>query len=460
MNESTLLTQFNDLGLAEPLLRAVSAEGYTTPTPIQAQVIPAMLAQSDIVGIAQTGTGKTASFVLPLLNDLADSNKRPEPKRAGALILVPTRELAAQVADSIRTYARFARVSTALVIGGAKPGPQIRALARGVDILIATPGRLEDHMSTGAVRLDRTTTIVLDEADQMLDLGFMPAIRRILAKLPAGRRTVLMSATMPAPIRALAADFLDSPAEIAVAPAAKPIDAIDQSVIHVQRQAKQRALVDLLRGAGVERTIVFTRTKRGADRVAAHLDRAGLAAAAIHGNKSQGQRERALAAFKKGRVNILVATDIAARGIDIDDVSHVINYELPNVPEAYVHRIGRTARAGKSGTAVSLCDGDERSLLRDIERLIGRSLIHTGEPGAPSTKSSRNGSKRNQQHRSKPRRHPAAAGGKPGPKRRTRRQSPEGTEPQRTPRQRSKPGRKRRIPAAAADAGLHRMLGA
>jgi ATP-dependent RNA helicase RhlE len=378
------LTQFDDLGLAEPLLRAVAAEGYTHPTPIQAQVIPAMLAGRDVVGIAQTGTGKTAAFVLPLLHALAERGRRPVARRCPVLVLVPTRELAAQVADSVRAYGRHIRPSVAVVIGGARPGPQIRALAGGVDLVIATPGRLLDHMGSGAISLQDTGTVVLDEADQMLDLGFMPAIRRIMAALPAKRRTVLLSATMPKPIRALASDFLTDPAEISVAPAARPIERIRQSVLHVDGSAKREALVGLLAAPEVERAIVFTRTKRGADRVSEHLERAGLSAAAIHGNKSQGQRERTLAAFRSGGVAVLVATDIAARGIDIDDVSHVVNFELPNVPESYVHRIGRTARAGRSGTAISLCGHEERGLLRDIEKLIGRSIdAPHGAPAEP-----------------------------------------------------------------------------
>ncbi len=331
-----------------------------------------MLAQRDVLGIAQTGTGKTAAFVLPLLHAIAGERRKAAAKSCRALILVPTRELAAQVADSIRTYGKFVRPSTAVVVGGLRPQPQIRALAPGVDIVIATPGRLEDHLGSGAVRLDRTTTVVLDEADQMLDLGFAPAIRRILGQLPDRRQTVLLSATMPKQIRKLARDYLNRPEEIAVAPVSRPIDRIEQSVLWTEKAAKRDRLVELLAEHDVERAIVFTRTKHGADRVSRHLDRAGLSAAAIHGDKSQGQRDRALGAFRKDRVKILVATDIAARGIDIDGVSHVFNFDLPNVPEAYVHRIGRTARAGASGVAISLCDPAERGLLKDIERLIGR----------------------------------------------------------------------------------------
>lgn len=368
------MKNFSDVGLADSILRAVTAEGYTAPTPIQNEVIPAMLAGRDILGTAQTGTGKTAAFVLPLLHRIATDRQIPGPKGCRALILVPTRELATQIAVSIRTYGQFVRPTTAIVVGGLKPRPQIKALAPGVDIVIATPGRLEDHMGTGAIRLDGAATVVLDEADQMLDLGFAPAIRRILGKLPKKRQTVLLSATMPKQIRTLARDYLSQPEEIAVAPVAKPIERIDQTVLWTDKAAKRERLIEVLSQEGVERAIVFTRTKRGADKVCRQLDKAGLSSAAIHGNKSQGQRDRALGAFRKANVTILVATDIAARGIDVDGVSHVVNYELPNVPEAYVHRIGRTARAGASGVAISLCDPSERGLLKDIERLIGRPL--------------------------------------------------------------------------------------
>ncbi len=374
------MKQFDDLGLAGSLLQAVSAEGYKTPTPIQAAVVPVMLASKDILAIAQTGTGKTASFVLPLLDRLARNRRTNRARSCGALILAPTRELAAQIADSIRTYGRFTRHSVAVIVGGVKPGPQVRAMARGVDIVVATPGRLLDHLTSGVVNLGDTDIVVLDEADQMLDLGFMPVIRRILAKIENGRQTVLLSATMPPPIRRLADEFLSDPLEISVAPTSRPIELIDQKAMHVDRPGKRQALIDILGGRDVERAIVFTRTKRGADKVNEHLQKAGLVADALHGNKSQGQRQRTLAGFRSGKVKVLVATDIAARGIDVDDVSHVVNYELPDVPEAYVHRIGRTARAGKSGIAVSLYDNSERAQLRDIERLIGRSLDGAAGP--------------------------------------------------------------------------------
>nr|WP_041795309.1 DEAD/DEAH box helicase [Pararhodospirillum photometricum] len=378
------MTDFATLGLAEPLLRAVAAEGYTTPTPIQAQAIPALLQGRDLLGIAQTGTGKTAAFVLPTLHRLMGRPERAPRGTCRALFLAPTRELAYQINECVRAYGRFARLSSAVVVGGVRPGPQVKALSTGVDILVATPGRLLDHVGTGILRLDFTEVVVLDEADHMLDLGFLPAIRRIMARLHGERQTVLLSATMPAPIRALANDFLRDPCEVQIAPQSRPIERIEQSVMMVEGHAKRDVLVDLLRQNAEGRSIIFTRTKRGADRVTDHLRASGLPAESIHGNKSQVQRDRALAAFKGTMVRILVATDIAARGIDVDGISFVYNYELPNVPEAYVHRIGRTARAGASGVAISLCDPSERPLLRDIERLIGKSLSGEADPPPPA----------------------------------------------------------------------------
>lgn len=383
--ETRPLTQFTDLGLAEPLLRAVASEGYTRPTPIQAEVIPLMMAGRDVIGIAQTGTGKTASFVLPLLHRIRAARKRPQRKSCGALILSPTRELAQQIADNIRTYSQFMKVSVAVVVGGVKISKQIYTLGKGVDIVVATPGRLLDLAESGDVHLDTCQCVILDEADQMLDLGFMPSIRKILAKLPKQRQTLLLSATMPKQIRALAQEFLRNPAEVAVTPVSRPIERIEQSVMHVPTSAKRKALTEIIINAGTQvRAIVFTRTKRGADRVTRYLAEAGLRAEAIHGNKRQSIRERTLAAFRNGNTSILVATDIAARGINIDDVSHVINFELPNVPESYVHRIGRTARAGRGGIAISLCDPEERKLLRAIERLTETRLTPLGdEPRTP-----------------------------------------------------------------------------
>ncbi|MEM7695440.1 MAG: DEAD/DEAH box helicase [Pseudomonadota bacterium] len=381
------MNTFSDLGLAETLLRAVAAEGYQTPTPIQSGVIPRLLAGEDVLGIAQTGTGKTASFVLPLLHQIAIGKKDRSARSAQALILAPTRELAVQIADEINRYARHMRVAVAVVVGGVKAGPQVRALARGVDIIVATPGRLLDHLSSGAVDLGRTRHVVLDEADQMLDLGFMPAIKKILAALPKRRQTALMSATMPPEIRRLAAKFQTDPTEIAVAPVARPINEIAQRVIPVESAMKREVLCEILSSQDVTRAIVFTRTKHGADKLKRHLEGAGLPATAIHGNKSQPQRQRALEAFRSGATPILIATDIAARGIHVSDISHVINYELPDVAEVYVHRIGRTARAGQSGIAISLCDPSERKLLRAIERLTGQTLGST--PGATDDRPSR-----------------------------------------------------------------------
>lgn len=451
-NESYPLKKFTDLGLAEPILRAVLAEGYTVPTPIQEKVIPVLLSGRDVVGIAQTGTGKTAAFVLPLLHKIADGQK-PAAKSCSVLILAPTRELAAQIADSVRTYGKFMRHSVTVVVGGVKPGPQIRAMERGVDIVVATPGRLLDHMSTGAIRLNQATSVVLDEADQMLDLGFMPAIRRIMAKLPRERQTMLLSATMPKQIRSLATDFLNNPEEIAVAQVSKPIERINQRVILLERAAKGNQLVDILKGTNVERAIVFTRTKRGADKVSQHLQKAGLLAAAIHGNKSQNQRTRTLAEFKSSSVNILVATDIAARGIDVDDVSHVVNYELPNVPESYVHRIGRTARAGKSGHAVSFCDNTEQGLLRDIEKLIGISLDKEGKVSATDQDAPKTGRGRGGQA---PRGNKGAKGGQA-----RHGQAPKHRGKPTTAKAGAKPGNRKRMKPGngAANAGLDRMLG-
>ncbi len=373
------MTQFFELGLANPVQRAVTEAGYETPTPIQAQAIPALLDNSDLVGIAQTGTGKTAAFVLPLLTKLNAQQKEPAgPRSCKALILAPTRELAAQINDSIRTYSKYLGLRHAVIVGGVKPRPQIKQLEPGVDILVATPGRLLDHVGTGALRLDKVKTIVLDEADQMMDLGFLPAIRQVMAKLRKNRQTLLFSATMPKQIRALADDFLTDPVEVSVTPQSTPVERIAQEVILLERAEKRHTLRDVLGDKTVDRAIVFARTKRGSDRVVQNLEKDGLKAVAIHGNKSQNQRERALEAFKSGKVKIMVATDIAARGIDIGGVSHVVNYDLPNVPEVYVHRIGRTARAGADGIAIALVEPDERTLLRDIEKLIGRFLTAEG----------------------------------------------------------------------------------
>ncbi|HTH99031.1 MAG TPA: DEAD/DEAH box helicase [Stellaceae bacterium] len=371
------MTQFTDFNLAQPILKALADEGYVTPTPIQAQAIPGVIAGRDLLGIAQTGTGKTAAFALPILNRLANDKKPAPQKGARVLVLSPTRELASQIADSFRRYGAHLNLKVAVVFGGVSHGAQIQALARGLDVLVATPGRLVDHMDEGHARLDRTEVLVLDEVDQMLDLGFVKSIRKIVGRLPQARQNLFFSATMPPEIRGLAGELLTDPVEVSVVPASTTAERVGQRVIFVEGLRKKNVLVELLRDQDLTRTIVFTRTKRGADKVAQHLEEAKITAAAIHGNKSQNQRERSLAAFKDGKVRVLVATDIAARGIDIDAVSHVINYELPEVPEAYVHRIGRTARAGAEGQAISLCDNEERDLLRAIEKVTRQSLPST-----------------------------------------------------------------------------------
>jgi superfamily II DNA/RNA helicase len=368
------LTCFQDFGLAEPITRALAEERYVTPTPIQNQTIPIALSRRDVIGIAQTGTGKTAAFALPILHHLCTDRRRPQRKACRVLVLSPTRELSGQILDSFRTYGRHAGISAALAIGGVSMGAQVRSLLAGVDVLVATPGRLLDLVGSNALRLGDVEHLVLDEADRMLDMGFIHDIRRIVAKLPAHRQTLFFSATMPGPIAALAGEMLRDPANVAVTPVASTVERVEQRVVRVERAAKATVLAGILRGEEVDRALVFTRTKHGADKVVRGLAKAGIAASAIHGNKSQNQRERVLMAFRSGAVRTLVATDIAARGIDVDRISHVVNFDLPNVPETYVHRIGRTARAGAAGTAISLCDAEEMPLLRDIEKLIRRSI--------------------------------------------------------------------------------------
>ncbi|TPG20049.1 DEAD/DEAH box helicase [Sphingomonas koreensis] len=360
---------FSKLGLAEPLVRALEAKGYSEPTPIQAQSIPTLLEGRDLLGIAQTGTGKTAAFVLPSLQSLAASGKRPLPHHCRMLVLAPTRELAGQIADSARGYGKFSQMSVATVFGGTSIGKNRQDMARGVDILVATPGRLLDLIDQRYVNLSMLEILVLDEADQMLDLGFIHALRKIVKLLPRQRQSLFFSATMPKAIRELADQFLTDPATVSIKPAATTAERVDQYVTFVTQSEKQALLTMTLSDPAIERVLVFTRTKHGADRVVKLLGGNGIAANAIHGNKSQPQRERALAEFKAGRAKVLVATDIAARGIDVSGISHVINFELPNVAEQYVHRIGRTARAGASGIAVSFCADDERPYLRDIEKV-------------------------------------------------------------------------------------------
>ena len=375
------MTSFAELGLAAPILKALDTEGYTTPTPIQSQAIPHVLLGRDVQGIAQTGTGKTAAFALPILHRLLADRRAPLRKGCRVLVLSPTRELASQIADSFRAYGRLTGVRTALMYGGVPKARQAKAVANGVDVLVATPGRLLDHMQEGAVTVSGTEILVLDEADHMLDLGFIVPIRKIVGHISTKRQTLFFSATMPKEIAALAGSMLRDPVHVAVTPVATTAERVEQKVIFVETARKRQVLAEILRDKRMQRTLVFTRTKHGADKVAHHLEAVGQPAAAIHGNKSQPQRERALAAFKEGRVRILVATDIAARGIDVDGVTHVVNFDLPNVPEAYVHRIGRTARAGHAGVAISFCDSSERAHLRGIEKLI-RARLPVEEPTA------------------------------------------------------------------------------
>ncbi|MEP0324463.1 DEAD/DEAH box helicase [Bauldia litoralis] len=374
---------FNALGLAEPISRALSEAGYTTPTPIQAQAIPVVLSGRDLIGIAQTGTGKTAAFALPILNKLAAAPKPLTPKSARVLVLSPTRELSGQIVESFTAYGKHLRLSVRLAIGGVPIRKQIRNLSGGVDVLVATPGRLLDLAKSRAVKLDEVEYLVLDEADRMLDMGFIHDIRRLVAMLPKDRQTLFFSATMPPEIARLAGDMLTDPAQVSVTPPSSTVSKIEQRVYHIGRADKPNRLAELLVEEPINRALVFTRTKHGADRVVRVLAKAGIGADAIHGNKSQGQRERALAKFRSGSVTTLIATDIAARGIDVAGITHVINYDLPEVPETYVHRIGRTARAGNTGIAISLCSPDETPLLKSIERLIKVDIASTGHRVEP-----------------------------------------------------------------------------
>jgi ATP-dependent RNA helicase RhlE len=360
------MSSFQELNLVAPLLRAVAQEGYTTPTPIQTQAIPHVLAGRDLLGCAQTGTGKTAAFALPILQRL----ERPG-RALRTLILTPTRELASQIGESFATYGRFLGLRHAVIFGGVGQDAQTRSLRSGIDVLVATPGRLLDLMQQGFVDYSSLEIFVLDEADRMLDMGFIHDVKRVIAALPRQRQTLLFSATMPRDIEDLARSILKNPIRVAVAPPATTAEKVEQRLYYVEKADKRALLQQVLSDPGITRALVFTRTKHGANRVAEQLEKARIPAAAIHGNKSQNARERALAAFKKGQVRVLVATDIAARGIDIEEISHVINYEIPNVPETYVHRIGRTARAGASGIAFSFCEAEEREFIRDIEKLTG-----------------------------------------------------------------------------------------
>ena len=377
---------FQDLGLIEPILNAVTKTGYTIPTPIQLAAIPPALAGRDVLGCAQTGTGKTAAFSLPMLQRI-DATARKEPKLRG-LILTPTRELAAQIGESLTNYGADLDLYHAVIFGGVSDQPQIKEVRRGLDIIVATPGRLLDLMERRVISLEHVEMFVLDEADRMLDMGFIHDVRKITARLPKQRQTMFFSATMPPEIKKLADGLLQNPEFVSVTPVSSTAERIEQKLYFIDRGNKRRLLVDCLKDPACDRTLVFSRTKHGANRVVGDLEKAGIQAAAIHGNKSQGARTRALDAFKTGEIKVLVATDIAARGIDVDGVSHVINYEIPNIPETYVHRIGRTARAGREGIALSFCDSEERAFIRDIERLIGRAIPRVAEhpypPGSPA----------------------------------------------------------------------------
>lgn len=365
---------FKELNIAENILRALQDEGYETPTPIQAEAIPIVLAGNDILGCAQTGTGKTAAFSIPIIQLLMDGAKdRPQARRreVRALVLTPTRELAIQIDESFRNYGKYTGIKTCVIFGGVGQKPQTDALNRGVDVLIATPGRLLDLIGQGFISLKHIEFFVLDEADRMLDMGFIHDIKRIVPLLPRVRRTLFFSATMPAEIAKLASTILHEPKRVEVTPANSTVEVIEQSLYHVDKQQKTSLLVDLLADKSMASVLVFSRTKHGADRIAKSLIKAGITSEAIHGNKSQNARVRALTNFKDHTTRVLIATDIAARGIDIDALSHVVNFDLPNVPETYVHRIGRTGRAGMTGTAISFCDAEEGVMLRDIEKLIG-----------------------------------------------------------------------------------------
>ena len=400
---------FSELGVAEPLCRALIARNYDTPTPIQARAIPALLERRDILGVAQTGTGKTAAFALPILQLLGSPDGRKGPR---ALVLAPTRELAIQIADDFTAYGANTKLRLAVIFGGVSQHHQVNKLRRGVDIIVATPGRLLDLMSQGHIRLGDIDHLVLDEADRMLDMGFIRDIRKIVAALPRERQSLLFSATMPAEVERLAKNMLHKPTRIDIAPEAVTLAAIRQSVHFVDARAKFGLLRDLMADNRLSRVIVFTRTKHRANKVTENLVKAGIAAEVIHGNKSQGARQRALESFRRGSARVLVATDIAARGIDVAEVTHVINFELPNEPESYVHRIGRTARAGAEGTALSFCDASEYAFLRDIEALI-RTPITVGGGHRPSdvvrVKPAQKGRGRPKHQRNRPRRQGRAA---------------------------------------------------
>lgn len=366
---------FSTLQLIEPIAKALESEGYTKPTPIQEKAIPVLLERKDLLGCAQTGTGKTAAFAIPILQLLhQDELYKKGPAGIKALILTPTRELAIQINESFAAYGKFLRLKHTVIFGGVSQKAQTDALRAGVDILIATPGRLLDLMNQRFVKLDQLKMFVLDEADRMLDMGFIHDVKKVVAKLPAKRQTLFFSATMPKEIAELANTILTNPVRVDVAPVSSTANTITQSLYYVEKKDKRKLLQHLLQDRTIERALVFTRTKHGADKVVKELHTAGIKAEAIHGNKSQNARQRALTNFKSSQIRILVATDIAARGIDVDDLTHVINYEIPNIPETYVHRIGRTGRAGASGISISFCDDEEKEFINDVQKLIGKKI--------------------------------------------------------------------------------------
>lgn len=388
---STLFTKyfivlFNNLHLIEPVLKALHEEGYANPTPIQEQSIPVILQQKDLLGCAQTGTGKTAAFTIPVLQLIHQSkNSQKQPPIFQALILTPTRELAIQIDESIKAYGRYLNIRSAVIFGGVPQHQQVQQIRRGVDVIVATPGRLLDLMQQKILSLDKINYFILDEADRMLDMGFIHDVKRIIVKLPQQRQTLFFSATMPPAIMQLAQVLLKNPVRVEVTPVSSVVEMIQQSVYFVDKREKQSLLAHLLRNENIETVLVFAQMKHAADKLAYKLNQVGITAEAIHGNKSQNARQKALENFKSKKTRVLVATDIAARGIDIDALAYVVNYDLPNVPETYVHRIGRTGRAGASGTAISFCDVSERSLLRDIEKLSGKKLpVITEHPYASS----------------------------------------------------------------------------
>jgi len=366
---------FKELGIIDPILKALSAEGYENPTPIQAQSIPILIQRKDLLGCAQTGTGKTAAFAIPILQHLImDRQQNNGPRKIRSLIVTPTRELAIQIGESFTTYGKHTGIHNTVIFGGVKQGAQTKALRYGIDVLIATPGRLLDLMNQGIISLKDIKYFVLDEADRMLDMGFIHDIKKIIAKLPTRRQSLFFSATMPPTIVDLSRKILGNPEKIIIKPEQTTAEKVEQSVYFVSKKSKPKLLAHLLNESGIDNAIVFSRTKHGANKIVRVLEKSNIHAEAIHGNKSQNARQQALGNFKDGKIKVLVATDIAARGIDIDDLSHVINYDLPNIPETYVHRIGRTGRANASGIAISFCDLEERAFLRDIHKLIGQHI--------------------------------------------------------------------------------------